>query len=59
MLPHFDTIVVFLLGGLLINPRRFRTVHRAALAALCSGAATAAVYLLLVRPLLGWTGEVL
>jgi hypothetical protein len=59
MLSHFDTIVLFILGGLFVNPRRYRTVYRAMGAALLYGAATAAAYLLVFLPLLAWAGRFL
>ncbi|WP_411092269.1 hypothetical protein [Streptomyces sp. 049-1] len=53
MLDHVDALILFILGGLFINPRRYRTVYRAMGAAVLTGAATAGCYLLAVRPLLG------
>ncbi|MEV0016645.1 hypothetical protein [Streptomyces tendae] len=51
MLDYWDAVLLFALGGLFINPRRFRTVYGAMGAAFLSGAATAGLYLLVVRPL--------
>lgn len=57
MLSYLDCVIIFILGGLFVNPRRYRNVYRAMLAALAAGAATAAVYLLITRVLYGPTVE--
>ncbi|MEU0950465.1 hypothetical protein ABZ379_48780 [Streptomyces canus] len=59
MLNHFDVIVLFILGGLFIDPRRYRNVYRAMGAAVLCGAATAVAYLLVFLPLLAWAGRFL
>ncbi|MDH6489616.1 hypothetical protein [Streptomyces sp. SAI-127] len=59
MLSNLDVLILGLLGCLFINPRRFKTVWRALLAAFACGIVTAAVYLLVARPLLARMAEAL
>ncbi|MFK0063396.1 hypothetical protein ACIQTN_29725 [Streptomyces werraensis] len=59
MLSNLDVLILGLLGCLFINPRRYRTLWRALLAAFACGAATAAAYLLVFRPLLAVVVEAL
>ncbi|MFD5570411.1 hypothetical protein [Streptomyces cadmiisoli] len=52
MLSHIDTLFVFIVGAVFVNPHRFRSVYWSLLAAFLSGAAVTTVYLLVVRPYL-------
>jgi hypothetical protein len=51
MLSYLDCLIIFIVGGLFINPRRYRNIYRAMLAACLCGAATTAAYLLITRVL--------
>ncbi|PSK43953.1 hypothetical protein B0E38_07758 [Streptomyces sp. 111WW2] len=53
MLGYIDVVIVAILGGLLVNPRRYRTLTRAILATFVCSACAAAGYLLITRPLAG------
>jgi hypothetical protein len=57
MLSYLDCLILFILGGLFVNPRRYSSVYRAAIAAFAAGLLTAAVYLLVTRVLLGPMAE--
>ncbi|MEU5498492.1 hypothetical protein [Streptomyces griseofuscus] len=56
MLTNLDVLILTILGGLFINPRRYRSCWTAVLAALATGIATGAVYMLVTRVLLPWLG---
>lgn len=59
MLSYWDVLVVALLGGLFVDPRRYRNVYTALAAwALCA-VATGTGYLLVTRPAGDWIAGVL
>jgi hypothetical protein len=55
VLSYLDCVIMFIVGGLFVNPRRHRNVYRAMLAAFLWGVGTAAAYLLITRVLIGPT----
>lgn len=59
LLTYWDVLVVALLGGLFVNPRRYRNVYTALGAYALCATATGAGYLLVTRPASNWIAGVL